>query len=250
MFAITIMVGAVVLIFAYQIGRSVALGKVHGARVPSAAAGAVWDTFLQGLRTMLVIVAGAAVILLAALNSVFRPVGLEDRLDHRVAMGDHGPGAPTRPRRAGSGARRRRSVHRPRPRRRRRSRRPRRRPLRHLQGRRGAPAPGSLPPVAEEIAVERATRRRDRRGHGGRRLRRGARGGLTAAFRSSSEAAAVGKGCNGSAKLCDRPLADVALPAAHNAMSAADGPGSSSRTRIGIPQQLDDGARGLLIDAH
>ena len=77
--ATTIVAGAVVLILAYQIGRSVVLDKVTEPG-PKAAAGAVWDTFLQGLRTLLVIVAGAAVILLAALNSVFRPVGLEDRL--------------------------------------------------------------------------------------------------------------------------------------------------------------------------
>ncbi len=76
--------------------------------------------------------------------------------------------------------------------------------------------------------------------------------GLTVAFnRTSSEAASIGKGCNGSEKLCDRPLADVVLPAAHNAMSAADQPGwLIPNQEHGIPQQLDDGVRGLLIDTH
>jgi hypothetical protein len=252
LFAITIVVGAVVLILAYQIGRSVVLGKVSEPG-PKAAAGAIWDTFLQQLRTMLLIVAGAAVILLAALNSAFRPIGLEDRLAGAWRW------ATTTPQR------------------------PRARAVRALvlvavglfivldrdaaidlavlavglyviyKGveellRLIAPPPETVP-----TAAQTAIRRRHRIA-----LATAVAAcagvlaiGLTVAFNNSSEAAAIGKGCNGSAKLCDHPLADVALPAAHNAMSAADVPGFLFPNQDrGIPQQLDDGVRGLLIDAH
>jgi hypothetical protein len=57
--------------------------------------------------------------------------------------------------------------------------------------------------------------------------------------------------CNGYAELCDRPLNEVAIPASHNSMSAAREPGWYIPNNItGIPQQLDSGVRGLLIDAH
>ncbi len=59
------------------------------------------------------------------------------------------------------------------------------------------------------------------------------------------------KNCNGYAKLCDRTLDDVAFPAAHNAMSAAELPGwYAPNQRRGIPRQLDDGVRAFLIDTH
>ena len=252
LFATTMVVGAVVLILAYQIGRSVALGKVHEPG-PRAAAGAVWDTFLQELRTMLVIVAGAGVILLAALNSVFRPVGLEDRLATAWRWMTTVPE------------------------------RPRARVVRALalvavglfivldrdaaidlavlaaglyviyKGveellRLIAPAAEPAPTTAQL-----ASRRRHRIA-----VATAAAAfagvlaiGLTVAFKNSSKAAAVGEGCNGSSKLCARPLADVVLPATHNAMSAADVPGFFFPNQDqGIPQQLDDGVRGLLIDAH
>jgi hypothetical protein len=57
--------------------------------------------------------------------------------------------------------------------------------------------------------------------------------------------------CNGYAELCDRQLNDVAFPAAHNAMSAAELPGwYTPNQRRGIPRQLKDGVRALLIDTH
>jgi hypothetical protein len=59
------------------------------------------------------------------------------------------------------------------------------------------------------------------------------------------------KGCNGSEVLCDRPLDQVAMAATHNAMSAASNPGwFFAQQEKGIAQQLRDGIRGLLIDAH
>ncbi|MEO8091778.1 MAG: hypothetical protein ABI726_03585 [bacterium] len=58
-------------------------------------------------------------------------------------------------------------------------------------------------------------------------------------------------GCNGSEELCDRTLDEVVFPATHNSMAAADYPGllfpMHDQT---IPSQLDDGVRGLLIDAY
>ncbi len=57
--------------------------------------------------------------------------------------------------------------------------------------------------------------------------------------------------CNGYAALCDLPLNQVALPAAHNAMSAAELPGwYQPNQRYGIQRQLEDGIRVFLIDSH
>ncbi len=58
-------------------------------------------------------------------------------------------------------------------------------------------------------------------------------------------------GCNGTKKLCQRPLAGTTFPATHNSMSAAD-----DRTWLfpeqnrGIVDQLDEGIRALLIDVY
>ena len=57
--------------------------------------------------------------------------------------------------------------------------------------------------------------------------------------------------CNGSAALCDRPLDDVVFPATHNAYAGADVPGFRfPQQDAGISAQLDDGVRGLWIDAY
>ncbi len=59
------------------------------------------------------------------------------------------------------------------------------------------------------------------------------------------------KACNGYPKLCDRALDDVAFPATHNSMSAAELPGwFTPNQRRGIPRQLEDGVRAFLIDTH
>lgn len=58
-------------------------------------------------------------------------------------------------------------------------------------------------------------------------------------------------GCNGSDALCNRTLDEVAFPATHNSMSAATNPGwLFAQQERGLPDQLRDGVRGLLIDAH
>jgi hypothetical protein len=56
-------------------------------------------------------------------------------------------------------------------------------------------------------------------------------------------------GCNGHVELCDRPFDQVALPASHNSMSAADEPGwFLAEQPTGIVKSLDDGIRALLVD--
>ncbi len=58
-------------------------------------------------------------------------------------------------------------------------------------------------------------------------------------------------GCNGGDELCDRPFDRVAFPSTHNSMSAASNPGwLFAQQEKGFPDQLQDGIRGLLIDAH
>jgi len=57
--------------------------------------------------------------------------------------------------------------------------------------------------------------------------------------------------CNGYAELCDRRLDQVVFPTTHNAMSAADIPSWMFPSQNkGIPEQLEAGVRGFLIDAH
>ena len=57
--------------------------------------------------------------------------------------------------------------------------------------------------------------------------------------------------CNGSAALCDRTLDQVVFPTSHNSMGGSDVPGwMFPNQNAGIEQQLADGVRGFLIDAH
>jgi hypothetical protein len=57
--------------------------------------------------------------------------------------------------------------------------------------------------------------------------------------------------CNGHPELCDRHLNEVAFAASHNSMSGADiRDWMFPNQNAGIPQQLEDGIRGFLIDVH
>jgi len=57
--------------------------------------------------------------------------------------------------------------------------------------------------------------------------------------------------CNGHAALCDRRIEEVVFPGAHNAMSNAEIPDwMFPHHQRGIPRQLRDGVRALLIDVH
>ncbi len=57
--------------------------------------------------------------------------------------------------------------------------------------------------------------------------------------------------CNGYVELCDRPFDTVAFAATHNSMSSANETGWYFASHVHtIPEQLDAGIRGLLIDTH
>jgi hypothetical protein len=56
--------------------------------------------------------------------------------------------------------------------------------------------------------------------------------------------------CNGHPELCGRPYNQVVFAATHNSMSAADNGFVFPFQRRGIPRQLEDGIRMLLIDTH
>ena len=57
--------------------------------------------------------------------------------------------------------------------------------------------------------------------------------------------------CNGAAALCGRRLDDVVFPATHNSMSSADiTEWLFPQQEKGIPGQLEDGIRALLLDVH
>jgi hypothetical protein len=76
---------------------------------------------------------------------------------------------------------------------------------------------------------------------------------VTAAFLGTggaTTAAPATGACDGHDELCDRPLARVALPATHNAMSVPLPGWYSSEQERPIADQLRDGIRGLLIDTH
>jgi hypothetical protein len=65
----------------------------------------------------------------------------------------------------------------------------------------------------------------------------------------SGPAAASTVACNGHVELCDRPYNEVAFPATHNSMSAADEPGwFIPEQPTGLIGQLNAGIRTLLID--
>jgi hypothetical protein len=72
----------------------------------------------------------------------------------------------------------------------------------------------------------------------------------TALPQSTQVVAAIdSQACNGHVELCDRPYSEVAFPATHNAMSAADQPGwFLAEQPTTMVQSLDDGIRVFLID--
>ncbi|HEY2728290.1 MAG TPA: hypothetical protein VGK52_00010 [Polyangia bacterium] len=56
--------------------------------------------------------------------------------------------------------------------------------------------------------------------------------------------------CNGYEALCDRRFDEVVFPTAHNAMSNADDGWIAPDQVHGIPRQLSDGIRAMLIDSY
>jgi hypothetical protein len=256
---VSVAAGAVLLLIAYHLVRSAVTGQVTDPDTRAAAA-AAWDTFLDGLQTALLIAAGAGVILAAATRAVIRPVRIERPLEEvwrRLTAVPERPAA-----RAARGVilvaagllivlNRDAAIE-----------------LAVLATglyilfkgveellRLIAPPPAAVavaPAPAAEVAGGSPWRRR--------RVALGAAAvlftglvvvGVVSTFSTTSRASPSLDDCNGSARLCDKPLAQVAFPAAHNAMSGADVPDylfPSQDHRIS--QQLDDGVRGLLIDTH
>jgi hypothetical protein len=252
---VSVAVGAAVLLIGYHLTRSVVVDQVTDPD-SRAAVEATWDTFLDGLQTTLLIAAGAGVILAAATRSLVRPVGVERPVEEAWRR------LTTIPERPAARAVRGlilvvaglvivlnrdaaielavlavglyvlyKGVE----------------ELLRLIAR---PAEAAPAPAAEGAAPS----------HRRRRVALAAAafvfaglvaGGVISTFNTTSKASPSLDDCNGSAKLCDEPLADVVLPAAHNAMSGADIPDYLFANQDhAIAQQLDDGVRGLLIDTH
>ncbi|MEK6272477.1 MAG: hypothetical protein AABM42_07495 [Actinomycetota bacterium] len=253
---VSVAVGAVVLLIGYHLTRSVVVDQVTDPDT-RAAVGEAWDTFLDGLQTTLLIAAGAGVILAAATRSLVRPVGIERPVEEAWRRLTTVPERPA--------ARAARGV------------------ILVVVGlvivlnrdtaielavlavglyvlykgveellRLIARPPEAAPaPAAEGAAPSHRRRRRVALAAAAFLFAGLVAGGVISTFNTTSRASPSLDDCNGSPRLCDKPLADVVLPAAHNAMSGADIPDYLFANQDhAIAQQLDDGVRGLLIDTH
>lgn len=252
---IGIAAAGVVLLVAYGVARSVAVGPVEGLEA-RAAARAVWDAFLGDLRTAAWVLTGIGAVIAAAASSLIRPIDVREPL--RAAIG-------------------------------RLAKEPRHPALRVLRGA-GLIAAGLLallehetvlkvlltvvgaylvyegaaallrlvarPPAPGEEIPQGQTSRAP--ALPGRRL---AAGLLAGALIAMAVATFVGAGgattaepaggpCNGHEQLCGRQLPQVALAATHNSMSAPLPGWFSSQQDRPIADQLADGVRGLLIDSY
>jgi hypothetical protein len=245
----------VLVVVAYGIVRSVAVQHVEGAE-DRAAAGAVWDAYLGDLRTLGWIVAGSGAVIAAAAASLIRPIDLGEPLRRVFEWAATEPQRPALRALRGVGlvllglvvliehdavvqllltavgvyliyegiSAVLRLIYRPdeeeeRPR-------PRLRPVAWLMRRRTLVTAA----IAAFVIV-----------------------GATATFLgtggTTTAAPAMGA-CDGHDELCDRPLAQVALPATHNSMSVPLPGWYSSEQERPIADQLRDGIRGLLFDTH
>jgi hypothetical protein len=245
--------GGAALVVVLGISRSLVLGGVDDPDL-EAALGAVWDTFLGDLKTLLLIVAGSGAVIAAATRSLLRPVGIEEPLRRAWTAVTTVPDATwLRTLRAAvlvalgvlvilnretavdlavllaalyvlyKGVEEL---------------------LRLLAG----PARGEE--VAESTGGAALTRRQAVVSFAAVALIAAVLAAFTAGGGADAPASDPDT-CNGSAALCDRGLADVALPGTHNAMSAANQPDYLfPQQDAPIADQLDDGVRALFIDAH
>ena len=253
---IGIAAAALLLILAYEVLRPVAIDHVHGAEQRAAAA-AVWNAFMADFRTDAWIVAGAGAVIAAAAASLIRPVDLREPLQ---AAFDRATAEPRRP------------------------------VLRVLRGialvalgvvviverdailRLLVTVAGVVLVYAGVTALLRMIYRPPAPGE--ERARRVAVRGLAWLRRehvpaaiaagviavagvvylstggTTTAAPAIDSSCNGSRKLCDRPLTDVVLPATHNSMSVPLPGWYAAEQETPIATQLADGIRGLLLDTH
>ena len=56
--------------------------------------------------------------------------------------------------------------------------------------------------------------------------------------------------CNGSPRLCDRRVTEVAFPGTHNAHSSTEERFSFANQHYGIEKQMDDGIRAMMLDVY
>jgi hypothetical protein len=237
-------------------GRSLLEGSIDD-DVESRAAGAIWDAFLDPLRTWYLVLAGVGLVAASAAASLLRPIDLDEplrrawqwvRREPETALGRAlwatalaaaglvmvlEPGLVLRIAIVVAGA--------------------------YVVSR----ALGALIGVVSLPEPERravAAARRERR-----------RGSVRAAAALAIVASVVGvvalvaggedagdenapasvHACNGSAKLCDRRLDEVVLAATHNSFAGADYPGFLFPAQEGtIEAQLEAGVRGLWIDTY
>lgn len=240
------------ILLALILARNAAIDTVGGADA-QAAARAVWDAFLGDLRTLAWMLAALGAVLAASAASMIRPRRIEEPLRRLVELAPHEPHRPI---------------------------------LRALRGA-GALIVGILivldPVAAATIIVtlagiyliyggatamlaliyspeEAAERTRSRPPFG--RPRRWWVPALVASLAVVlATAGAAGTGvltvpgmpsgaCNGSIDLCDRPFDEVALAATHNSMSVPLPGWFSPEQERPIPNQLEDGIHGLLIDTY
>jgi hypothetical protein len=73
---------------------------------------------------------------------------------------------------------------------------------------------------------------------------------VVTAVAAAPAAAAGPRPCNGDWRLCSRTLDRVVLPATHNSMSNAAAGWQIPNQQVGIPEQLQAGVRGFLIDTY
>jgi hypothetical protein len=239
------------MVIVWHIGRTLAIDSVSGTDA-RAAAGAVWDAFLDDLRTLAWILAGAGVVTAAAAASLLRPIDINaplrrawDRLS-------------TEPER--KWARAARGV--------------------------ALLAAGLVALFARDTALNIIFTlaglylvyvgvstllwliyrpREDAEATGLRAssvwkplaaggVAVGLIGGAVALFAlhggATTQAPTVATGCNGHQELCDRTLEEVLLAGTHNSMSVPDKGWYSAEQDASISDQLEDGVRALLIDTH
>ena len=244
----TVVVG-VAIVIVLATARAIALGRISDPDA-RAAASAVWGEFLDDLRTLAWLLAGAGAVVAAAAASMIRPIDLEGpvRAGWRIAATEP-TGVWWRLARAGALIALGALVI--------------AEPLTALQV--VATAVGVFLVYAGVESILRLVYRPPAAEAQVRRLRRVPRvlvpalatlfiGALVVAFvaagGTSEPAAATTTTCNGSVKLCDKPLDEVVLPATHNSMSVPLRGWFSAEQDRPIGGQLEDGIRGLLLDTH
>lgn len=249
-------VSGALIVIAYQIGRSQVTGR-FSLPADGAAAGAVWDTFLEDLRTWALVLLGCGTVVAAAAAALLRPVDVRRPLQRAWDVVATTPATPWK---------------------------------------RFARAVAFIVAGALIIAERRwmldvalvlagvyvlyqgveeilrmlvEGREREKAAETEQAMSRRRRyapwivggvatvlvvlliAGLFGSGATTAEADGDVTACNGHEALCDRPLNEVAFAATHNAMSSSEYRnwlfGQQER---GLTGQLDDGVRALLIDAH